>query len=298
MGLWGSKLQQCVTRGSSDGYYQTMESSSSSSSTPIEAGSRKLDPEWLERFLKRTFFDPCSEHFSRRNELNKYCIDCDKALCQHCLSVDPHEDHRLLKIYRHVYKDVVPLDEIERHIDCSQIQPYRCNKQLVIAATPLPHSGTKHDDEETCQTCHRKLMKYDLFSYCSISCKVEAFLQKEDEDSPPFLSLGLVVQNSNQGAEPKNLTLDQPVPDSKQEALKTTTIDQQVQNANQEPELESELKKTTVDQPVQNANEEPELDSELKKRTVDQSVENANQETVVNKRTRRRKGIPHRAPFF
>lgn len=155
---------------------------------------RQQKPEWLERFFTRTFFDPCSEHPIRRNELNKYCIDCDASLCQYCLSLASHVDHRLLKIYRHVYKDVVPLDEIERHIDCTQIQPYRCNRQMVIALTPLPHSGAKTNDEATCQTCRRKLIEYDVYSYCSISCKVEAFARKKNDSAPPFLSLDQSVK--------------------------------------------------------------------------------------------------------
>ncbi|XP_057523389.1 uncharacterized protein LOC130803231 isoform X2 [Amaranthus tricolor] len=152
---------------------------------------RKLKPKWLERFLKRTFFDPCSKHPIRRNESNKYCIDCDAALCQYCLSLASHTKHRVLKIYRHVYKDVVPLDEIERHIDCSRIQPYRCNRQLVISLSPLPHTGSwgKTNEESSCQTCKRKLIEHEIFSYCSISCKVDAFLKKPDESSPPFLLL-------------------------------------------------------------------------------------------------------------
>ncbi|XP_019108151.1 uncharacterized protein LOC104908574 isoform X2 [Beta vulgaris subsp. vulgaris] len=159
---------------------------------------RKLKPEWLERFFKRTFFEPCSEHPIRRNELNKYCIDCDASLCQYCVSLASHANHRLLKIYRHVYKDVVPLDEIERHIDCSLIQPYRCNRQLVIALTPLPHSGTKTIEEATCQTCKRKLIEYDVYSYCSISCKVEAFMKKQNDFAPPFLLLDQVEENPEQ----------------------------------------------------------------------------------------------------
>ncbi|KAL2927303.1 Tripartite motif-containing protein 2 [Bienertia sinuspersici] len=132
---------------------------------------RKLKPEWLEKFCSRTFFEPCPEHPIRRNELNKYCIECDASLCQYCVSLASHANHRLLKIYRHVYKDVVPLDEIERHIDISQIQPYRCNRQMVIALTPLPHSGTKSTEEATCLTCKRKLIEHEIYSYCSISCK-------------------------------------------------------------------------------------------------------------------------------
>ncbi|XP_057523390.1 uncharacterized protein LOC130803231 isoform X3 [Amaranthus tricolor] len=174
----------------SDPLDEKMESASSAR-IAIEVELRKLKPKWLERFLKRTFFDPCSKHPIRRNESNKYCIDCDAALCQYCLSLASHTKHRVLKIYRHVYKDVVPLDEIERHIDCSRIQPYRCNRQLVISLSPLPHTGSwgKTNEESSCQTCKRKLIEHEIFSYCSISCKVDAFLKKPDESSPPFLLL-------------------------------------------------------------------------------------------------------------
>ncbi|XP_021769322.1 uncharacterized protein LOC110733565 isoform X2 [Chenopodium quinoa] len=157
------------------------------SSQGTQVDSRKLKPGWLEKFIKKTFFEPCSEHPIRRNELNKYCIDCDTSLCQYCVSLASHSGHRILKIYRHVYKDVVPLDEIERRIDCSKIQPYRCNRQLVVALTPLPHSGAKTNEEAACQTCRRRLIEYELYDYCSISCKVGAFLKKQNDHDPPFL---------------------------------------------------------------------------------------------------------------
>ncbi|XP_021738404.1 uncharacterized protein LOC110704893 isoform X2 [Chenopodium quinoa] len=168
------------------------------SSQGTQVDSRKLKPGWLEKFIKKTFFEPCSEHPIRRNELNKYCIDCDTSLCQYCVSLASHSGHRILKIYRHVYKDVVPLDEIERRIDCSKIQPYRCNRQLVVALTPLPHSGAKTNEEAACQTCRRRLIEYELYDYCSISCKVGAFLKKQNDFDPPFLLLDQVEEKIEQ----------------------------------------------------------------------------------------------------
>ncbi|XP_060672214.1 protein RGF1 INDUCIBLE TRANSCRIPTION FACTOR 1-like [Ziziphus jujuba] len=83
---------------------------------------RNQQPEWLQAFLERTFFDTCVAHPIRRNELNKYCINCNASACQYCMSSGAHRHHRVLKIYRHVYKDVVSLGSMEKYIDCSQIQ--------------------------------------------------------------------------------------------------------------------------------------------------------------------------------
>ncbi|KAL8200266.1 hypothetical protein R6Q57_011605 [Mikania cordata] len=85
------------------------------------------DPEgagvwWLNLFLARTFFLPCGAHENFGNHQNQYCIDCEMAACQHCLAEETHADHRVLTIYRLVYKDVVSLDQMSRHIDCSRIQ--------------------------------------------------------------------------------------------------------------------------------------------------------------------------------
>ncbi|GAB4850108.1 hypothetical protein Ancab_029407 [Ancistrocladus abbreviatus] len=152
-----------------------------------EIDSGKIKPEWLESFLKKTFFDSCSTHQEvRRNECNRYCINCDTSICLHCVTSGCHHEHKLLKIYRHVYKDVVPLEEIGQYMDCSKIQPYRCNKSLVVALSPLPHSGPKPDNLARCVICTRRLVDATAYSYCSISCKVEAVLKQSDTFTPPI----------------------------------------------------------------------------------------------------------------
>ncbi|KAJ7964447.1 PLATZ transcription factor family protein [Quillaja saponaria] len=146
-------------------------------------------PRWLEAFLRKTFFGSCEAHPIRRNELNKYCINCDMSACQYCLSSGTHRHHKILKIYRHVYKDVVSLGTMEKYMDCSQIQPYKCNKRWVISLNPLPHSGSTTNSETACEICKRRLTEPDSFRYCSISCKFTAVSRKPCDSVPPFISI-------------------------------------------------------------------------------------------------------------
>ncbi|RYQ99549.1 hypothetical protein HN51_050208 [Arachis hypogaea] len=187
-------------------------------------------PRWLDAFLRNKFFEQCKDHPQRKNELNKYCIDCDQAVCQYCISLG-HQDHITLKVYRHVYKDVVSIGTMDKYIDCSEIQRYKSNKRLVISLNPLPHSGSTSNNEASCNTCTRKLNEPNLYRYCSISCKVKA-ISPEPNDLVPAV-----------------------IPD-------------QNQNAPQEG----------MDIPTQ---ERPEANAEFPR-----------------PRKRRRKGTPHRAPFF
>ncbi|KAL6584014.1 hypothetical protein OROMI_003303 [Orobanche minor] len=134
-------------------------------------------PIWVDSFLEKIFFEKCVSHDSQKNELNRYCINCDASICRYCIAHGGHRNHRILTIYRHVYQNVVPLSEMEMHINCDRIQPYKCNKKWVVSLNPLPHngSGSLIEGDGACNMCKRKLTDPDRFRFCSITCKLHAF---------------------------------------------------------------------------------------------------------------------------
>ncbi|XP_019193143.1 PREDICTED: uncharacterized protein LOC109187413 [Ipomoea nil] len=104
-------------------------------------------PKWVESLTKKTFFGSCPVHDEL--ELNGYCIECDLAVCKHCIissSSSHHQQHNILKIYRHVYQDVVLFDEIKPYLDISKIQLEACSIE-------------KTDDEENQNTTNSRKRK-------------------------------------------------------------------------------------------------------------------------------------------
>ncbi|KAK1371281.1 B box-type domain-containing protein [Heracleum sosnowskyi] len=148
-------------------------------------------PAWLDSFLSKTFFDICPVHDHCTNVRNRYCINCNLAVCQNCIASGSHNGHNILKLYRHVYKDVVSVNDMGNYIDCSKIQPYKCNKLWVFSLKPLPHkeSGFQADAEHACDYCRRILSDPSLHRYCSLDCKVKAFSRKAKGSDPPFLAV-------------------------------------------------------------------------------------------------------------
>ncbi|KAH7848922.1 hypothetical protein Vadar_010283 [Vaccinium darrowii] len=188
--------------------------SSSSSDQDEPAAQPEGKPEWLEPFLQRTYFGSCEIHGPPRNELNRYCIDCDSPACLHCIDAGTHAQHRVLKIYRHVYKDAVLQSDMENHIDCSMIQAYRSNRKLVIVLNPLPHSSSQTGGDTACANCTRKLMDPRANRYCSIACKVEVFNKKPNRSEPPFLALRIPSPPPSSSTSPSQSSSPAPSPPS------------------------------------------------------------------------------------
>ena len=67
---------------------------------------RRKKPSWLQALLSETkFFTACSNggHSSaKKNERNIFCLDCELAICQHCISTHSHH-HKLLQVITNNY---------------------------------------------------------------------------------------------------------------------------------------------------------------------------------------------------
>ncbi|XP_071740675.1 protein RGF1 INDUCIBLE TRANSCRIPTION FACTOR 1-like [Rutidosis leptorrhynchoides] len=147
----------------------------------IKKGIRK--PHWLESLYTQKFFEACSIHeHAKKNEKNICCVDCCISICPHCYHA--HRFHRLLQIRRYVYHEVVRLDDLERLIDCSNVQAYTINSAKVIFIKKRPQNRQFKSAGNYCTSCDRSLQ--EPFIHCSLGCKVD-FVLKHYRDLTPFL---------------------------------------------------------------------------------------------------------------
>ncbi|XP_029130110.1 uncharacterized protein LOC109812784 isoform X2 [Cajanus cajan] len=129
---------------------------SSGCSEPSSRGDMNVKPAWLEKLMAETFFGGCGIHQNhRKNEKNVFCLHCCLSICPHCLP--SHPSHSLLQVRRYVYHDVVRLGDLEKLVDCSNIQ--------------RPQSRSCKGTANACCTCDRILQ--EPFHFCSLSCKFE-----------------------------------------------------------------------------------------------------------------------------
>ncbi|XP_027065682.1 protein RGF1 INDUCIBLE TRANSCRIPTION FACTOR 1-like [Coffea arabica] len=149
-------------------------------------------PAWLEALYVQKFFVPCSIHESaKKNEKNICCLDCCTSICPHC--VMSHRFHRLLQVRRYVYHDVVRLEDLEKLIDCSNVQAYTINAAKVVFIKKRPQNRQFKGSGNFCTSCDRCLQ--EPFIHCSLGCKVDSVL-KHYKDLSPFLRACKVLQLS------------------------------------------------------------------------------------------------------
>ncbi|KAJ4951673.1 hypothetical protein NE237_028505 [Protea cynaroides] len=140
-------------------------------------------PAWLDALYKQKFFVGCTTHeTSKKNEKNIFCLDCCTSFCPHCLP--SHQFHRLVQIRRYVYHDVVRLEDLEKLIDCSNVQTYTINGAKVVFIKKRPQSRQFKGSGNYCSSCDRSLQ--EPYIHCSLGCKVE-FALKQIKDLSPYL---------------------------------------------------------------------------------------------------------------
>ncbi|KAH6764813.1 PLATZ transcription factor family protein [Perilla frutescens var. hirtella] len=138
-----------------------------------------MKPAWLQGLMAESFFAVCGVHENRRkNEKNIFCLNCCQSFCPHCL-LSHHPSHPLLQVRRYVYQDVIRLDDLEKLIDCSYIQPYTINSAKVIFLNQRAQSRSCKASGNSCFTCDRILQ--DPFHFCSLSCKVDHMVYQGED---------------------------------------------------------------------------------------------------------------------
>ncbi|KAJ0038859.1 hypothetical protein Pint_22463 [Pistacia integerrima] len=147
--------------------------------------------DWLSTLLHCEFFSSCIEHQQlRKNEKNVFCIDCNLDFCRHCESA--HCLHRRLQICKYVYQDVVRLQDMQKHLDCSKIQTYKINGEKAVHLSPRPQlkdakPSTKSKTGASCEACGRYIQ--DLPNrFCSIACKVYVVSVKPKDQSHKIIT--------------------------------------------------------------------------------------------------------------
>ncbi|KAL9456967.1 hypothetical protein AB3S75_006075 [Citrus x aurantiifolia] len=135
-------------------------------------------PPWVIVMYKTMFFRNCMVHpNTKKNEQDRFCIDCLCSFCSHCIPA--HTRHKHVKIRRYVYSDVINRHDLCKLFNCSGIQTYHTNKTKVLFLKQRNHHQQQQQQQQpinskdySCIICDRNLQDNSL--YCSIACKVVA----------------------------------------------------------------------------------------------------------------------------
>ncbi|GAB4828200.1 Protein RGF1 INDUCIBLE TRANSCRIPTION FACTOR 1 [Ancistrocladus abbreviatus] len=147
-------------------------------------------PAWLDALYTQKFFVGCAVHeTAKKNEKNVLCLDCCLSICPHCLTM--HRFHRLIQIRRYVYHDVIRLEDLEKLIDCSNVQAYTINSAKVIFIKKRPQNRQFKGSGNYCTSCDRSLQ--EPYIHCSLGCKVD-FVLKYNRDLTPYLRVCKTLQ--------------------------------------------------------------------------------------------------------
>ncbi|XVE79353.1 hypothetical protein DITRI_Ditri14bG0051300 [Diplodiscus trichospermus] len=215
-------------------------------------------PPWIESLLSTAFFTICPRHRDTpRNECNMYCLDCLNDAFCFYCRSSRHKDHLVIQIRRSSYHDVVRVAEIQKILDISGVQTYVINSARVLFLNERPQPKTSGGSS----TSSSKGVSH-LCEICSRSLL----------DPFRFCSLGCKLVGIRKKGD-------------------TSFV---ISNKNNEEEVMIERREGIT--ATRLASKE-EIEEEELREGSPQEMYRASTPTTAHSNSRRRKGIPHRAPF-